>query len=443
MRAAIYARLSMDREGTSNAVDRQVADCRELCEARGLEVVQVFSDNDVSAYVAGKKRLNFELLLRTVAAGDVDTVVVWKTDRLARRGRDLQKFLDTADPHGVTLTSCTEPEFSGPTGKLMLKIISGFAEHESDVKAERVARANKARAAEGKPHGGGGRKFGYTEVFHKHPVEAPLIVEAANRLVYVGDSGRTIARDWNDRRILTVAGVIWSPGNFKRMMRAPLYAGLRSYHGELHPGTWPALIERAQWDVLQVILTPRPAPKKAVTRHLLSGLCRCACGARMFGVQTTKGYVEYRCSQERGCGKVSIRSKILEPEVERQLFEEAPRIAARQRAPQLRSSFVVAGKLRALDADVEALDELSSARYVEHVIDHPTFLRRKAELDARIDALRASLAMEHAVFALNSDLEAEWSGKPLEWKRQVLEAAVDRITVRPGRTDRISIEWAA
>ena len=55
MRAAIYARLSMDREGTSAAVDRQEADCRELCEARGWEVVQVFSDNDVSAS-SGRRR---------------------------------------------------------------------------------------------------------------------------------------------------------------------------------------------------------------------------------------------------------------------------------------------------------------------------------------------------------------------------------------------------
>ena len=33
--------------------------------------------------------------------------------------------------------------------------------------------------------------------------------------------------------------------------------------------------------------------------------------------------------------------------------------------------------------------------------------------------------------------------RPLAWRRQVLEAMVERIVVRPGRSDRVSIEWSA
>ena len=60
----------------------------------------------------------------------------------------------------------------------LLRIVSGFAEHESSVKAERVARANED-VSKGKPHGGGGRKFGYTMDFKIEPTDTKLIRRAA------------------------------------------------------------------------------------------------------------------------------------------------------------------------------------------------------------------------------------------------------------------------
>jgi site-specific DNA recombinase len=406
-------------------------------------VVQVFTDNDVSAFDRKVKRPSFEALLVSLAGGELDTVVVWKTDRLARRGRDLQRFLDACEPNGATLTSCTEPEFAGPTGLLMLRVVNSFAEHESSVKSERVARANRERAHRGEPHGGGRRVFGYTRVFEPFEPEAMLVTEGVHRLLH-GESNRAIVKDWNARGITTVAGGQWSPGNLARMMRAPVFAGLRAYHGELLPGAWPALVARREWDMLQVILAARLGPHKAVTRHLLTGLTRCGgCGARMFGTQH-HGHVEYRCNKDRnGCGRVSIRSSILEPEVLRLLFAEAPRIAKRFLAPQLRSHIVLGAKLAALDEDVAALDELHTARFVDRSINQQAFLRAKAQLDARIASKRAEIGQENVLLALSSNLELEWHDRPLSWRRQVLEATVKQITVRPGRNDRVAVTWLA
>ncbi|MEV0583029.1 recombinase family protein [Nonomuraea sp. NPDC050310] len=49
-RAAIYCRISQDREGAGLGVARQEADCRKLVELRGWNVAGVYPDNDVSAY---------------------------------------------------------------------------------------------------------------------------------------------------------------------------------------------------------------------------------------------------------------------------------------------------------------------------------------------------------------------------------------------------------
>ena len=46
----IYVRISQDRQGAELGVVRQEADCRALCERKGWSVVEVYADNDTSAY---------------------------------------------------------------------------------------------------------------------------------------------------------------------------------------------------------------------------------------------------------------------------------------------------------------------------------------------------------------------------------------------------------
>jgi DNA invertase Pin-like site-specific DNA recombinase len=59
VRAAIYARLSADRDGSGLAVERQQEDCEKLCDERGWDVVAVLIDNDMSA-TSGKRRPGFD-----------------------------------------------------------------------------------------------------------------------------------------------------------------------------------------------------------------------------------------------------------------------------------------------------------------------------------------------------------------------------------------------
>src|SRR5690606_40574780 len=154
------------------------------------------------------------------------------------------------------LHSLTEPQFSGPTGLLMLRIVAGFAEHESNVKSERVARKEKQRAERGEPHKGGRRVFGYTRDFEPHPDEAPLVREAVARIL-AGEGSNTIAQDWNARGVRTAQGKEWVASNLRRMLRSPVHAGIRTHHGQLIDGTWPALVERERWEQLRSVLEGR------------------------------------------------------------------------------------------------------------------------------------------------------------------------------------------
>src|SRR5215218_7324681 len=93
--AVIYARISRDRAGAGLGVDRQEADCRQLAERLGWKVVGVYVDNDISAY-SGKRRPQYEEMLREIGAGRVKGVLAWHTDRLHRRATELEEFVTVA-----------------------------------------------------------------------------------------------------------------------------------------------------------------------------------------------------------------------------------------------------------------------------------------------------------------------------------------------------------
>ena len=55
LKTAIYCRISDDRDGTGLGVERQEIDCRKYATEHSLGDIEIFIDNDISAF-SGKKR---------------------------------------------------------------------------------------------------------------------------------------------------------------------------------------------------------------------------------------------------------------------------------------------------------------------------------------------------------------------------------------------------
>ena len=96
MRAGIYTRISKDAEGTELGVKRQEDDCRKEAERRQWDVVQVYTDNDVSA-TRSKRRPAYDRMLQDIRSGYLQAIVVWAVDRLTRTPRELEDVIDLAD----------------------------------------------------------------------------------------------------------------------------------------------------------------------------------------------------------------------------------------------------------------------------------------------------------------------------------------------------------
>ncbi len=443
MNVAIYTRISSDPDGTSTATERQEADARKLCEAHGWDTIEVYRDSDVSAYKRRVRRPQFERLLVDLSAGAVDRVVVWKTDRLARQPRDLERFLDACEANRGELLSVTEPQFAGTTGLLMLRIVIAFANNESSVKAQRVARARQEKAEKGGWPGGGRRTFGYTHAGEVVPDEAELVREAVGRTLG-GDAVHRVSSDWSERGVTTTAGHPWRSGNLRRYLQSPRIAGLSEYRGEvIGDGAWEALVEPERWRQLQTVIAASSQRHSSPTKHLLSGLLICErCGTPMRGNAARGRYV----CPEGGCGRTVIAIGAAEHEVSERVLHRL--------TPETLDSLVShdpAGELLVdLRQDEGQLERLAEDHYVEGVIDRASFLRAQRGLKRRIEANRRKLAQGSSKAALvprGEELRAVWERRGVRWRRSLLEVALHRVVVkggRPGRRfdpDRVSCEW--
>lgn len=300
--AAIYARISRDREGAGLGVERQEADCRALAERLGWDVVAVYVDNDISAY-SGAPRPEYRAMLDAVRAGQVQGVLAWHTDRLHRRATELEEFVTVAEAHHLQVQTVTAGmvDLSSASGRMIARMLGAAAQHEVDHARERMKRAKTQMVIDGK-YRGGPRPYGYEPGgMVVREVEAAVIREAT-KAVLAGRTLAGIARDLNERGLKTSAGREWTYARLKEMLVRPRNAGL-SAHGL--PGrmtrrsfatkeryaveivgqaSWPAIVEEAEWQALVTLLTDpsRRNQDGNDTRWLGSGIYTCGiCGARL------------------------------------------------------------------------------------------------------------------------------------------------------------------
>ena len=150
VRAAIYLRISSDRTGEGEAVARQRVDCENLVKRRGWTATATFEDNGVSA--AGKShRPEFTALIAAIRRGEVDTVVAWALDRLARTARDRLALVEACQDYGtvIALVQGSDMDTSNASGRLLIGLLGEVAQMEIGLKSERQKRANTQRAQAG------------------------------------------------------------------------------------------------------------------------------------------------------------------------------------------------------------------------------------------------------------------------------------------------------
>jgi DNA invertase Pin-like site-specific DNA recombinase len=141
MRAAIYLRVSSDRQDAAN----QELQVRALCTARGYSV-DPRHEFTVTERGDAKKNVTKDACREVARRGEVDVIVVWALDRWTRAGiADLITDVSQFKRWGVALVSVQEPwadTSDEGTGELLLAIAGWMARQEK----RRLAERNKATA---------------------------------------------------------------------------------------------------------------------------------------------------------------------------------------------------------------------------------------------------------------------------------------------------------
>jgi site-specific DNA recombinase len=277
--AAIYARISSDPEGTRAGVDRQIADCHALAATLGWQVSGEYVDNDLSA-TKGKPRPKYQQLLSDIEYGVVDSVLVYNIDRLTRHPRELEGFYEVVQAARVDHVKFVtgDTDISTSDGLMMARVLGAFAAKESANIGRRVSRKMEQVAAEGRPHGGSNRPFGYAEDKVTVVPEQAAILRVLVERFLAGESLRSLASWLNTEGVPTVTGVEWRTTTLKGVLTNPRYAGLRAHRGAVvGPAQWePIITEDLHRRVLAKFAAQKSSGRRTPQSYLLSGCCGAA-----------------------------------------------------------------------------------------------------------------------------------------------------------------------
>src|SRR6266542_1545527 len=242
--AAIYARVSSERQREGGTIESQVAGLHELAQARGLVVPEqlVFLDEGFSGAMLLRPAL--ERLRDRAAEGCFEVLLCHCPDRLARRYAYQVLLLEELDRAGVEVVFLREGERSGsPEDELLRQFQGMIAEYERAQIRERTRRGKLYRARQGSQAVLVCAPFGYRYLrktddadgyFQVDPAEAEVVREVFRRYSEGDESIAEIARALSARGVPTRTGkAVWDRSTVWGMLRNPAYRGQAAF-GKTH-----------------------------------------------------------------------------------------------------------------------------------------------------------------------------------------------------------------
>ena len=418
--AIIYCRVSTDDQVHGYSLANQKRECRRWCTDHGVRVLRVFVDEGASAKTADRPEL-----LRALAyvnRHDVDLMVVYKVDRLARRSADHHTIRASLTGRACRLVSVTEPIEDTPTGRLMESMLAGFAEFDNAVRAER-ARQGMASAAEAgawiwrPPTGYRSCRRDGRPSLEPDPVMAPLVRSVFARYA-AGATQKEVIRRARAEGLASHRGKPLGYAAIRHMLENPVYIGILSSTLVDRPtvGTWPPIVEARTWELVQARLQQSKRanrPRLDDAAWPLKGYVVCGhCGTDLRASRSkgrSRHYAYYHCTE---CTGQRIRAdRMHELYLERLAgmtidpgrADEVRRIVvARYRARQghlAASAKATRNRVDKIKRDRERLLDL----LVAGTLDQDTYARRDESL--KNDLAEATLQRE-AADASETDLRA-------------------------------------
>lgn len=462
-KAAIYTRISDDKEGRAFGVARQEKDCREIAAAEGLTIVEVYSDNDISATPNSRKpRPDWDRMLYEAEAGRFEVILAYSTSRLTRRPREREDIIELAEDFGTRLITCVSgrPDLTTADGQMSFRLLGGVDTGEAARTAERARRKQKELAESGRHNGP--RPFGWTIVGVKldqrlviDQAESAVLKELVQR-VLAGEGLWKLCLDLKERGIKTSAGHEWKTQVLRRMLLRWTNCGIRSHQpldkngkpkgkAQLFPGQWEAIIDRETHDRVVALLT-NPARRSnnrgTEAKYLLTSLAYCGeceqhvVGTNEFTYELKNGRTRfyphsYKCPHA-GCMKVQRRMEDVDQHVKTFVLA----LLARDGVRLLGGDPIAAESARERIAALKAQLDLAADRFAESDWTDEQVSRINARLKPQLAAEEARLRKSQPESSMadwaDSDVDklaAKWETADVETRKRIIRMLNMRITI--------------
>jgi site-specific DNA recombinase len=367
--AAIYARVSSDRQKENHTIASQTAALIEYAQTPGYTVPPewVFQDEGYSGAILVRPGL--EALRDLAAEGQIAAALIYSPDRLSRKYAYQVLLSEELSRCGVELIFLKSPAGATPEDQLLVQFQGMIAEYERAQIAERCRRGKRHMAQRGGVNVLSGAPYGYGYVKKSETAAAFYeIVESEAKVVRMvyeiytqqGLSINAIARLLNEREIPTRTGKSrWERSTVWAILRNPAYRGAACYgKTELRPrqritrplrqrkgipsrdsanherprAEWieipvPALVSEEMFALAQEQLekNKKHSPRRTTEMTLLQGMLVCEqCGYALYrcSTRTRKHTLHYyRCLGSDGyrrlrgavCTNRPIRQDYLDP----------------------------------------------------------------------------------------------------------------------------------
>src|SRR6202040_4102770 len=241
--AAIYARVSSDKQKEENTIASQTAALTAFAAEQGYAVPTewIFEDEGYSG--ASLIRPGLERVRDLAAEGELDAVLVYAPDRLSRRYAHQILLIEELARAGVETLFIRSPRATTAEDQLLLQFQGMIAEYQRAQILERSRRGKRHRARQGQVSVLSGAPFGYRYVrkseqsaayYEINEVEAPVVRWVYQRYTIDGTidglSIGAITRLLNEQRIPTRKQIgRWERSTVWAMLRTPAYKGAAGF----------------------------------------------------------------------------------------------------------------------------------------------------------------------------------------------------------------------
>lgn len=437
IRCAIYTRKSSE-EGLEQSFNSLAAQ-REACQAfilsqkhEGWTVLKdVYDDGGISGGTMDRPAL--KQLLSDIQEGKINTVVVYKVDRLTRSLTDFAKIIEIFDSNSVSFVSVTQQfNTTSSMGRLTLNVLLSFAQFEREITGERI----RDKIAASKKRGiwmGGIVPLGYDCIKRQLIVRRPeadmvraifrhyLRLGCLTKLKQYLEQNQTRSKIRTSNAGRKYGGATYSRGALHHLLCNRIYLG-EIVHGEEHfPGQHEAIVSRDLWDqVASRLKENNRAHRSSLSRSTASplrGLLFDSSGVRFTPTHSRKNGKRYRYYTSQ----TVIQRNGAEPQIPRFPAEGLEKFIARQILDLLRSPDRFTRQIK--DGAIRDAIEKQSAQLVKawttierskiHRIIKSVVLRAViGKSKVWIEVGRANL-LKYLQRPMNQGVDVSFRGKPI------------------------------